>query len=625
MRLFIASDRCLLLHTGAPPADKVRVWHDRTGQFRVEAAFLGYRDGKLRLHKTNGVIIEVPSQKMSTEDMRYVEKVTNRKLGNSAPTRKTSDDDIPLEQRRKSLSSDAQRQLQSRKAPKMDWFEFFLSAGCDVDDCTRYASSFERDKMDETILPDITDATMRSLGLREGDIIRVTKVIQQRKPKKPDTTAQDQLAQDEALARQLQDEERSGKKTSPAPNLFAGPGGALKQPQRRGRPQPSKSSPASTVDLNAINTASDNIQRTSSPQALSPVPIPVQPPQRSSSALAAPAASGFDDDAWTPRPSSAKPLTPTPSAATARAPSVSPAAPSAPPAPAVSPPQSQPSPAVPPVPNQSSGNKLVNTTESDIFDQLARLSQLRVQSPAGPSPPANPSSPPVASPPPASYQAGLGMGSSPVPMGQHIQNRQTGLLSPQNGPRGPYAPVPSNQSLLQPLIPTTTGFNNFIPTRPGNVSLQVQQPQSFMPSQVTGFPNNPQPILSQPTGFGSTTLMLPQQTGIPPGGFGSLSASPLQNNGTFGRVQSSKSVQELSVRLSSYSSLDPTGFNSDYTQSPFGNPASSPPVPPLPSSTANANSPANVFAQMKSGTFGNDSAPQPQGKSSYFHGWQSSD
>lgn len=479
---------------------------------------------------------------MSAEDMRYVEKVTNKKSGNSAPTRKTSEDDMPLEQRRKSLQSDAQRQPQARKAPKIDWFEFFLSAGCDVDDCTRYASSFERDKMDESILPDITDATMRSLGLREGDIIRVTKVIQQRKPKKPDTTAQDQLSQDEALARQLQDEERSGKKSSPAPNLFAGPGGALKQPQRRGRPQPSKSSPASTVDLNAINNASDNIQRTSSPQALSPASTPVQPPQRSSSALAAPATSGFDDDAWTPRPSSTKPHTPTPSAPAIRAPS----APPAPPAPAVSPPQTQPSPATLPVQNQSSGSKLVNTTESDIFDQLSRLSQLRVQSPAAspaaPSPPVNASSPPVASPPPASYQAGLGMGSSPVPMGQHVQNQQTGLVSPQNGPRGPYAPVPSNQSLLQPLIPTTTGFNNFIPTRPGNVSLQGPQPHPFMPSQVTGFPNNPQPMMSQPTAFGPTMPVLPQQTGMPAGNFGNFGASPFQNNGNFGGVQSSKSI-----------------------------------------------------------------------------------
>ena len=38
---------------------------DRTGQFRVRvgAAFLGFENGVLRLHKGNGVIIEVPSEK----------------------------------------------------------------------------------------------------------------------------------------------------------------------------------------------------------------------------------------------------------------------------------------------------------------------------------------------------------------------------------------------------------------------------------------------------------------------------------------------------------------------------------------------------------------------------------
>ncbi|KAJ3009015.1 hypothetical protein NUW54_g2940 [Trametes sanguinea] len=36
-----------------PPPENLRVWHDRTGQFRVDAAFLGYSNGKLRLHKVN--------------------------------------------------------------------------------------------------------------------------------------------------------------------------------------------------------------------------------------------------------------------------------------------------------------------------------------------------------------------------------------------------------------------------------------------------------------------------------------------------------------------------------------------------------------------------------------------
>jgi hypothetical protein len=40
-------------------------------------------------------------------------------------------------------------------------------------------------------------------------------------------------------------------------------------------------------------------------------------------------------------------------------------------------------------------------------------------------------------------------------------------------------------------------------------------------------------------------------------------------------------------------------------------------APPAPSQNKDV-SPANVFAQMKSGTFGDDSAPQPAGKHRYL-------
>jgi actin cytoskeleton-regulatory complex protein SLA1 len=60
---------------------------------------------------------------------------------------------------------------------------------------------------------------------------------------------------------------------------------------------------------------------------------------------------------------------------------------------------------------------------------------------------------------------------------------------------------------------------------------------------------------------------------------------------------------------------DPTGFNAGFGQSPFGNHMAVPPMPPLPTSNTNNTAPANVFAQMKAGTFANntDPAPQPAG------------
>ncbi|THV08589.1 hypothetical protein K435DRAFT_772053 [Dendrothele bispora CBS 962.96] len=611
-----------LNENGRPPADQVRTWHDRSGQFRVDAALLNYKDGKLRLHKTNGVIVEVPSEKMSVEDMKYVERLMAKK---SRPP--ADDDNIPLATLQRSQSQARPRSSQQpKKGPTIDWFEFFLSAGCDIDDCTRYAASFERDKIDEAILPDITESTMRSLGLREGDIIRVTKVIEKRKPQEPRSDKrQEQIARDEEYARQLQAQENGGGSATRGPtNLFTnGPDGSLK-PGRRGRPTPSKSLPVN-VDLNAIGAVSEQMQRTTSPQLLSPdgtgrpsSAAPVQPPPRSSSA--APATSGFDDDAWTNRPSSTKPLTPNPAASVPRAPSAPPAttpAATAPETQAQSPPQPSPAPIIAtasaptttaPTPPMAMGPpSLAKTTEADIFDQLARLEQIRKTTPAQVPPPTVQSppvapSPPVASPPPAGFASGMGMGNSPLTMSQHLQNQQTGVY---NGPRGPFAPVPANQALLQPLIPTQTGFNSFVPTRPAS------SPLGTLNSQSTGFPGQ-QPLASQPTGFpGMQQPMMSQPTGMPFGGMNNMSGmggmsgmngmnapNPFGSGSTFSPVMS-----------------NPTGFNPGFGQ--FNNGMSSP--PPVPSNSNNNNSanPANIFAQMKSGTFATEndtSVPQSADK-----------
>jgi hypothetical protein len=535
---------------------------------------------------------------MSFEDMRYVEKMTNKRSRPSAPPN-ISDDDVPLALQHPGAS---QRSGPPRKkGSKIDWFDFFLSAGCDLDDCTRYASSFERDKIDESILLDITDATMRSLGLREGDIIRVAKAIEKRKlhDKRNGANGQEQLLRDEELAVQLQAEEIGSFSRSP-PNLFAGPGGALKNnpTKRRGRPQPSKSLPPATVDLNAISAVSNHIQRTTSPQLLSPgstrpSSTPVQPPPRSSSALVA--SSGFEDDAWTNRPSSTRPLTPTPHVAAARAPSAP--SPSTAPAP-------KPTPTSTAQPAQPSSTSLANTTEADIFDQLSRLSELR-KKPAS-TPPPSTSTPSSTVSNSASYQAGLGLG-SPSPM-HHLQNQQTGFppQSSPHGPRGPFAPVPGNQNLLQPLIPTQTNFNSFIPTRPGVTASPFQgQPAqpSFLTSQPTGF-HGPQPLATQPTG-------------VP---FGGLNHGHSFQNSGFGQHNSAY-IKPTTIDVSDYPLSDPTGFNPGFGQSLFNNglPSLSP-APPLSTPASSNTSPATIFAQMKSGTFASETdgtSPQPSGELKY--------
>jgi hypothetical protein len=182
----------------------------------------------LRLHKVNGVVIEVPSAKMSLDDVRHVERIMGR---GGSTSRKTDDedddDDEPLGKRQQSAQSTA---VPQKKAPPIDWFDFFLNAGCDLDDCTRYASSFERDKIDESILLDISEGTLRTLGLREGDIIRVNKAIDARRPKPSASVASSEV---NLLSG---DEPSTSARTTPSPgppNLFTGPGGQLKKRAQR--------------------------------------------------------------------------------------------------------------------------------------------------------------------------------------------------------------------------------------------------------------------------------------------------------------------------------------------------------------------------------------------------------
>jgi actin-related protein len=566
---------------GPPPEPgKTRVWHDRTGQFRVEAEFKGFENGKLRLHKTNGVTIEVPAEKMSAEDMAYIARVTGKSTSTRVKTSspRPSDDDIPLGKLQGAAKA-APVASQSRPDPqpkkRVDWFEFFLDAGCDMDDCTRYAAAFERDKIDDTLLPDLKADTLRSLGLREGDILRTLKSIEKRKwvakSKVDDPSYQQQLEADRKYAERVQEAEYNGKQpppppgpipqlksTSPAPNLFSGPGGVLKDNTRRGRPTPSANTRAAStnVDESVLENASAQLVRGSSPATSSPVQTSSLQP------VAAPkpvVAIGFDEDAWTIRPSSAKPTS-----ATSSTPPVAPA--SAPPAPAPAP---APAPVIavqpPERPQTTSGVQAPSLTpEEDLLAKIAELANSR-RPPSAPAPGVQHAvavSPSVTSATPPAFVTSA--------------NPSAPSFNP-NAPRGPFAPIPVNEALLKPLVPINTGMVGFVPTRPNpNLSPSPIVPQhtsflnqSFLnPSPTgmnTGLTGFQQSLAPQPTGFAPS--LAPQVTGYAP------SMAP----------QVTGFVPSLAAQrtgISGFIGTQPTGFQIGMG----GMNAGIPPVPPLPSS-----------------------------------------
>lgn len=288
-----------------PDPSKTRTWTDRSGAFKVEAQFIGLKDGKIHLHKLNGVKIAVSVSKMAIEDLEYVEGVTGESL----------DDDKPLSDiRRRSLQAskgkDEQKKSQSAssvpkpavlvgksnsepKSSDYDWFDFFLKAGVNHHQCERYASNFTRDSMDESVLPDITPPVLRTLGLKEGDILRVMKYLdtkyaragEKSKPRNVSFGGEEVIKSDED----------GGTAVSPTGNgggLFSGPGGALRNNTRKGRPAPAVQND-DVVDAQTFKQrlAGERIDKRSEPAPAATLRIPDKN-----------LLGGFDDAAWDVKP-----------------------------------------------------------------------------------------------------------------------------------------------------------------------------------------------------------------------------------------------------------------------------------------------------------------------------------
>ncbi|KAJ5591789.1 uncharacterized protein N7459_002158 [Penicillium hispanicum] len=526
-----------------PDSNKVRKWTDRTKAFTVEAQFIGLQDGKIQLHKVNGIKIAVPIAKMSVEDLEYVEKIANVSL----------DEDKPLSSIRARATSDGKRGNAgaSVQRPEYDWFDFFLKSGVGPHQCERYAQNFIKDSMDESVLPDITPETLRTLGLKEGDILRVMRYL--------DTSLGRTGAKSKLRNVSFGGEEVIGNGEEGQGGLFAGPGGTLRNNTRKGRPAPVVQA-GDVVDPKAFEQAEES--KPKDPEASPPAPtVPEKP-----------AAAGFEDDAWEVKH---------PKQSAASTPAVS-ASPSATASPATSQPPVQkqvtgamadlsllqaplqPTPAQPTSTSQSAPNipalqpqqtatqtppvqqpQQTGATPS-FFTQVAQVGQQpqgfnpqqtgfqQSQARQRPQPPPNMNQNSLLPPPPqrplsapqnfTQQQSSFG----PPP----LQPQLTGL--PQAGP--PVAPpgqslAEMNQQRFQPQMqPQITGFvgssqyqNGIIPQPTGftpqsQFGIQQQQQQQQLP-YATGQPGSTQPgfqgVTSQPTGFGGfAPPQQPMQTGI---------------------------------------------------------------------------------------------------------------
>lgn len=168
-----------------PRPDRVKLWTDRTGSFQVEAEFLKVEDGKVHLHKTNGKRIAVPWEKMSLKDMELIEKVLNETKGVSS-----------LRKRSEGVSS-------------FDWVDFLLNAGIEAEKAIQYSKAFKEERLDERDIPNLTNVTLRRLGISGPEAEKILNLAHDPRTKMPRPVApmNSRSLTDEQMARRLQEEE----------------------------------------------------------------------------------------------------------------------------------------------------------------------------------------------------------------------------------------------------------------------------------------------------------------------------------------------------------------------------------------------------------------------------------
>lgn len=282
-----------------PDSSKIRTWTDRSGSFKVEAQFIDFHNGKLRLHKLNGVKIDVPVEKMCQEDVRWVENHTKnmanqqQEIAPAMPTR-------PPQQQQP--TKPPQKKLNER----WDWFDWFMIIGIPMQSSLQYASAFKAEKLDDSDITTLTHKQMKTLGLKEEHVRRIERYIETGQPEDADEEdgsssnkpkEQSQIEKDEELARKLQREWESSESGSKTRGVSTS-----------ARPRPNVSAPKDIHPdlLDFIGTqitASSNDSKGKEPEKQGDLV-------------------GFNDDAWAPRASTSptaamSPMKPAPPAAAA--------------------------------------------------------------------------------------------------------------------------------------------------------------------------------------------------------------------------------------------------------------------------------------------------------------------
>ncbi|KAK5671102.1 hypothetical protein QVD99_002863 [Batrachochytrium dendrobatidis] len=167
--------------TTAPPKEKpapnlLRKWTDRTGSFEMDAQYLGIKDGRVQLHKSNGVKIAVPIEKLCQSDLNYLKSLPgNEKLitvNTPAPA---------LAPPKAKTGTSSNNTLSKKETSKeymhgdFNWLEWLIHAGLASNDAAAIARQFAEQRLDVSMINDISREALRQMLITEGDIIRIRK------------------------------------------------------------------------------------------------------------------------------------------------------------------------------------------------------------------------------------------------------------------------------------------------------------------------------------------------------------------------------------------------------------------------------------------------------------------
>lgn len=86
MSLCLCIATLVLFTTGALEADEIRTWTDSTGKFKIEGKLVSHTDGKVKLERADGRSVEIPFDKLSDQDQKFLNELKENPFKTSEPS-----------------------------------------------------------------------------------------------------------------------------------------------------------------------------------------------------------------------------------------------------------------------------------------------------------------------------------------------------------------------------------------------------------------------------------------------------------------------------------------------------------------------------------------------------------